>query len=58
MSILESSTDRWDNTMYGLPCGLYFYYMNSNLPGWTYQETSIIGNCPAIQSVFLKFLMT
>ena len=51
MSILESGMDRWDNTMYGLPCGLYFYYMNSNLPGWTYQETSIIGNCPAIQSV-------
>lgn len=51
MSILEAGMDKWDNTMYGLPCGLYFYYMNSNLPGWTFQETSIIGNCPAIQTV-------
>ena len=57
MSIIESGLDKWENTMYGIPCGLYFYYMNPNLPGWSYKETSIIGNCPGIQSVqFVPFI--
>lgn len=50
--------DSWGNENYGLPCALYFYYLNNQLPEWkTELSGGILGNCPAIQSVqYVPFL--
>lgn len=48
--------DTWGNKLYGLPYGLYFYYLNPSLftgsfQGVTYDNTAVIGNSGAIQSL-------
>lgn len=50
--------DTWASENYTLPCALYFYYLNENLPEWNTEKSGgILGNCPAIQSVqFVPFL--
>lgn len=50
--------DTWGSENYGLPCALYFYYLNDQLPEWSADESSaILGNCPAIQSIqYVPFL--
>lgn len=50
--------DTWSSQNYGLPCALYFYYLNDKLPDWnTELSGGILGNCPAIQSVqYVPFL--
>ncbi len=40
--------DYWDNMIHGLPYGLYFYFIDSTN---ILQVSSILGNCPAIQSI-------
>lgn len=50
--ILAKDRDQWGSENYGLPCGLYFYFLNEHLPGWeTEKSGTIVGNCPAVQSV-------
>ena len=57
MAILEAGEDKWDSKMYDLSCGLYFYFMNEQMEGWSVKDNYIIGNCPAIQSVqFVPFV--
>lgn len=51
MAITEISNDQWYNEFYDLPCGLYYYFMSDTLSGWDSKDTSILGNCPGIQSV-------
>lgn len=56
-TIIAKDSDSWKNNLYGLPCGLYFYYANEELPDWNDITTEVIGNCGAIQSVqFVPFL--
>ena len=57
-TILAKKVDEWGSMNYGLPCGLYFYFMNDTLPGWQQGTSdSVIGNCSAIQSVqFTPFI--
>lgn len=51
-TILAKDRDTWGNENYGLPCGLYFYFLNEHLPGWeTEKSGTIVGNCPGVQSV-------
>lgn len=56
--IIAKSKDEWGSENYTLPSGLYFYFLNENLPSWdTAKSGSIIGNCSAIQSVqFTPFI--
>jgi len=50
--------DTWASENYNMPCGLYFYYLNDQLPEWNNELSGgILGNCPAIQSVqYVPFL--
>lgn len=50
--------DSWGSENYGLPCALYFYYLNDQLPEWDSNTSgAILGNCPAIQSIqYVPFL--
>ena len=56
--ISRATEDSWGSENYGLPCALYFYYLNNKLPEWqTELSGGILGNCPAIQSVqYVPFL--
>lgn len=56
--ILAKDKDLWTSENYSLPSGLYYYFLNEHLPGWNSSKSgSIIGNCPAIQSVqFVPFI--
>ena len=52
MSIESRDYDFWNSTIEGLPCGLYFYFMNENTGEFEGDiDSRIIGNCEAIQSV-------
>ena len=53
MSIEARDYDYWESTIHGLPCGLYFYFINEQTSEDTqyYLDTRILGNCGAIQSV-------
>ena len=50
--------DTWVSENYGLPCALYFYFLNDQLPEWDNGTSgAILGNCPAIQSIqYVPFL--
>lgn len=53
MSIESRDYDYWESEIHGLPCGLYFYFINQQTSDDTifYLDTRILGNCGAIQSV-------
>ena len=49
--INESSQDTWKNNLYGLPCGLFFYFLNDTIMIGDSSASEFIGNCFTIQSV-------
>lgn len=49
MALESRDMDTWENTVQGLPYALYMYYIDDSMFGS--DRTSILGNCPAIQSV-------
>ena len=49
MATEDRDYDYWESYMSGIPCGLYFYFIN----GANLDETAIMGNCGAIQSAQL-----
>ena len=53
MSIESKDYDYWESEIHGLPCGLYFYFINEQTSEDTnyFLDTRILGNCGAIQSV-------
>ena len=53
MTIIKSDYDDWSNKIHGLPCALYFYLIDANDIDNYINNTSILGNCSAIQSVQL-----
>ena len=53
MTIIKSDYDDWSNKIHGLPCALYFYLIDSDDIENYINNTSILGNCSAIQSVQL-----
>ena len=53
MTITISDYDDWSNKIHGLPCALYFYLIDVEDIDNYINNTSILGNCSAIQSVQL-----
>ena len=53
MTITISDYDDWGNKIHGLPCALYFYLIDVDDIDNYINNTSILGNCSAIQSVQL-----
>lgn len=53
MTIIKSDYDDWSNKIHGLPCALYFYLIDVDDIDNYINNTSILGNCSAIQSVQL-----
>ena len=49
MATEDRDYDYWESYMSGIPCGLYFYFIN----GANLDETAILGNCGALQSAQL-----
>lgn len=56
--IIDSPRDIWNSYNYGLPSALYYYFLNENIPSYSTNDMSILGNCPAIQSVQLVPFIT
>ena len=50
-TITEASEDTWKNNLYGLPCGLYFYFLNDTIMLGESSASEFIANCFTIQSV-------
>ena len=42
MAIIEADEDKWESKMYDLSCGLYFYFMNEQMEGWSVKDNYII----------------
>ena len=62
MAITRETEDKWMSENYGLPSGLYYYYLGDDLPDltgtgdnmWNEEETgAVLGNCSSIQSIQL-----
>ena len=47
--IIAKDMDTWDSMLDGLPYPLYLYYIDDSM--FNTDMTSILGNCPSIQSV-------
>ena len=62
MGFKREMEDKWMSENYGLPSGLYYYYLGDDLPDltgkgenmWNEEETgAVLGNCSSIQSIQL-----
>ena len=53
MTIIKSDYDDWSNKIHGLPCALYFYLIDVDDIDNYINNTAILGNCSAIQSIQL-----
>lgn len=56
--IISKDQDSFASSMYGLPCGLYFYMMSEALSNWDLEnDPQVLGHSQAIQSVqYVPFL--